>query len=115
VLKSKSQSKDVHQPNKTDSNTVKTENHKESTTESSPIREDAKTIEPVTDELNPPSSETGALTTEEPALPERRETTIRVKLQNCLEVLNETPTMKGTPACLTASKLAKKLQKISNF
>jgi hypothetical protein len=114
VLKSNSQLKDVQQPNKTDFDTVKTENHKESTTESSPIREDAKTVEPVTDKLDPPSSETGALTTEEPTLPER-ETTIRAKLQKCLEVLNETPTMKGTPACLTASKLAKKLQKISDF
>jgi Cdc6-like AAA superfamily ATPase len=114
VLKSKSQLKDVQQPNKTDSDTVKTENHKESTTEISAIREDAKTVEPVTDKLDPPSSETGALTTEEPTLPER-ETTIRAKLQKCLEVLNETPTMKGTPAYLPTSKLAKKLQKISDF
>jgi hypothetical protein len=113
VLKSKSQLKeDVQQPNITDSDTVETENHKESTTESSPIREDAKTVEPVTDKLDPPSSETGALTTEEPTLPER-ETTIHAKLQKCIEVLNET--MKGTPAYLPTSKLAKKLQKISDF
>lgn len=113
VLKSKSQSKeDVQQPNKTDSDTVETENHKDSTTKSSPIREDAKTVEPVTDKLDPPSSETGALTTEEPTLPER-ETTIHAKLQKCIEVLNET--MKGTPAYLPTSKLAKKLQKISDF
>jgi hypothetical protein len=114
VLKSKSQSKeDVQQPNKTDSDTVETENHKESTTESSPIREDAKTVEPVTDKLDPPSSETGALTTEEPITLPEREATIRAKLQKCIEVLNET--MKGTPAYLPTSKLAKKLQKISDF
>jgi hypothetical protein len=54
-IESKSQLKDVQQPNKTDSVTVETENHKDITTESSPIREDAKTVEPVTDELDPPS------------------------------------------------------------
>ena len=117
VLKSKSQLKDAQDrhPNKTDSDTVKTKSHhKDSTTESPPIREDAQTVEPVTDNVDPPSSETGALITEEPTLPEL-ETTIRAKLQKCLEVLNETSTMKGTPVYLTTSKLAKKLQNISDF
>jgi hypothetical protein len=70
VLKSKSQLKDVQQSNKTDFDTDEMENHKESTMESLPICKDAKTVEPVTDKLDPPSSETGALTTEEPTLPQ---------------------------------------------
>jgi hypothetical protein len=114
VLKSKSQLKTVQQPNKIDADTVKTEQRKESATESAPIRQEAMTIEPTLDQLDPPSSETGALTNEKPSLPER-ETTTRAKLQKSLEVLNETSSMKETPACLTDSKLAKKLQMISDF